>query len=154
MMSLAYKRAKQWQSLEDVSRMALDLKIKPRHRNKIYSAYALLGDALFMWWKQAFVTNESGLCSIEKLTEFTQSYSKDNRRPEAMFVLGQSYHNDSKHPESIETILMLVETYPRSKFEKPALLLGGEWSIPMAYEEQMIFSTNGLSINTVLIEEY
>ena len=56
-----------------------------------------------------------------------------------MYVVGQSYHNNNNHPESIQTLIVLVETYPKSKFEKPALLLGGEWSIPMAYEEQTIF---------------
>ena len=138
MMSLAYKRAQQWQSLEDISRLALSLKVRPKFKGKTYSAFNLLGDALFMGGKELFA-NSDWPKSIEKLKEFSTNYKKDRRHPESLFVLGQSYHNNANHPESIDTMLALVETYPKSKFEKPALLLGGEWAIPMAYEEQVIF---------------
>ena len=54
-------------------------------------------------------------------------------------MLAQAYHNDAKHPESIESLIVLVNEYPGNKYEKTALLMGGEWTIPMAYEEQTIF---------------
>ncbi|SMF32255.1 tetratricopeptide repeat protein [Pseudobacteriovorax antillogorgiicola] len=137
-MALAYKGAKQWQSLEDLSRLAMELRITPKFKGKTYSAYILLADALFFGGKELFAKND-WQNAIAKLKEFTDIYVKDRRRAEGFFVLAQAYHNNANHPESIETLMTLVNTYPNNSMEQQALLFGGEWSIPMAYEEQTIF---------------
>ena len=137
-MLVAYRKSASWQELEDLSRFSINASVRPIHRGKFINPTIYLADALFYGGKQHF-TNSNFAQAIAKLSEFTQSFKRDTRRPEGMFILGQAFHNDAKHPESIETMMALVNEYPRSKFFKPALLMGGEWSIPMAYEEQTIF---------------
>lgn len=137
-MAIAYQRSKQWQKLEDLARLCLNKRITPRYKKVRLSAYSLLGDALFFGGKEKFL-NQQWAVSLKKLNEFIASYRKDRRRPEAYFITAQAYHNSAEHPKSIEALMALVGEYPRSKFEPQALLFGGEWSMPMAYEEQTIF---------------
>ena len=124
--------------LKIFSRLALQLKVRPRYRAKNYSAFQMLADALFLGAKGHFASKRWPE-AIAKLTEFTKVFVKDRRRPEGFFVLAKSYHNNANHPESIETLITLVNSYPNNSVERQALLYGGDWSIPMAYEEQTIF---------------
>ncbi len=138
MMLNAYKKARQWQKLEDLSRIAIKMQMTPMVQSQRLDAVALLGDALFEGGKEHFTAARYEKSS-EKLAEFTKVYKTDFRRPEGMFVLGKSYHMSDKHPLSVETLFALVNEYPACPFDHDALLLGGSWSMPMAWEEQTIF---------------
>ncbi len=138
MMLATYKQARQWQNLEDLSRIAIKLRLVPRFRNEALNPVVLLADALFEGGKEHFA-NSRFAESSKKLAEFTRLYKADPRRPEGLFVLGKSYHMDRKHPLSVETMYALVNEYPKSAFDHDALLLGGSWSKPMAWEDQTIF---------------
>lgn len=138
MMMASYQSARNWQKLEDVSRLAIKAKLSPIFGKRALDAVALLGDALFEGGREHFAQKRYGPAS-EKLAEFTKKYRKDKRRTEAMFVLAKAYHYDSKHPASVETLLALVNEYPGSPYEHDALLFGGDWTVPMAWEDQTIF---------------
>ncbi len=138
MMLASYRQSKSWQKLEDVARLSIKAKLNPTFGGHSLDPVALLGDALFEGGKEHFGQKRYAEAS-EKLSEFVKKYKKDPRRVEGMFVLGKAYHFNNKHPASVETMLALVTEYPRSPYEHDALLLGGDWSIPMAWEDQTIF---------------
>ncbi|NRA63642.1 MAG: hypothetical protein HRU19_04120 [Pseudobacteriovorax sp.] len=138
LMAMTYKGSKRWDDFERVSRFCLEKNLNPVHKRKRYNPYYLLADALYLGGKHWFETAKWAK-SAQKLEEFSGRYKKDARRPESLYLLGQAFHNDGQHPASIKSLLALVNEYPTSRYERPALLLGGEWSIPMAYEEQTIF---------------
>jgi hypothetical protein len=138
MMLETYKQARQWQNLEDMARLAIKSQLTPIYQNRRLDSVALLGDALFEGGKEHYAGSRWEKATV-KLAEFIKSYRSDFRRPEGMFILGNAYHNNEKHPQSVETLFALVNEYPASRFDHDALLLGGKWSIPMAWEEQTIF---------------
>lgn len=138
MMLNSYKLARQWQKLEDLSRNLLKLRVLPLHQNRRLDVSVFLADALFEGGKEHFAAKRYKESS-EKLAEFTRLYKSEPRRAEAMFVLGKSYHLDQKHPQSVETMYALVNEYPGSPFEHDALLFGGSWAKPMAWEDQTIY---------------
>jgi len=138
MMMAAYQSGRSWEKLEDIARLAIKARLRPVFGNKTLDAVAMLGDALFEGGREHFAQKRFGPAS-EKLAEFTKKYKSDKRRVEAMFVLAKAYHNDRKHPISIETLLALVNEYPNSPYEHDALLFGGDWTVPMAWEDQTIF---------------
>jgi TolA-binding protein len=138
MMLSSYRSGRQWQKLEDLSRLNIKARMVPVFQGQRLDAVALLGDALFEGGKEHFVGSRFGNAS-QKLAEFVRAYRSDRRRPEGLFVLGKSYHMDQKHPQSVETLYALVNEYPSSAYDREALLLGGSWSMPMAWEDQTIF---------------
>lgn len=138
MMLATYKTNKAWQKLEDMARLVIKAKITPRLANRNLDAVALLGDALFEGGKELYA-RKSYPSSADKLDEFVKKYVKDSRRPEGFFVLGKAAHMANRHPRSVEALFTLVSEYPNSPFEHDALLFGGEWTIPMAWEDQTIF---------------
>ncbi len=138
LMLSSYKTAKQWQKLEDMSRLALKVQLVPLFQDRALQPVQLLADALFEGGKEHF-GNSRYPQAESKLAEFIKSYRSEGRRPEAMLILGKSFHNDNKHPVSVETMYALVNEYPNGTFEREALLLGGSWSIAMAWEDQTIF---------------
>ncbi|MBC7531669.1 MAG: hypothetical protein H7318_08835 [Oligoflexus sp.] len=138
MMMASYQSARNWQKLEDLARLAIKAKLSPVFGKRTLDSVALLGDALFEGGREHFAQKRYGPAS-DKLAEFSKNYKKDKRRVEAMFVLAKAYHFDSKHPASVETLLALVNEYPASPYEHDALLFGGDWTVPMAWEDQTIF---------------
>ncbi len=138
MMLNSYKVARQWQKLEDLSRNIIKLRIAPMHKGLVLDANTLLADALFEGGKEHYAAQRYAQAS-EKLAELVKNFKVEKRRPEAMFVLGKSYHMEPKHPQSVETMYALVNEYPGGAFEHDALLLGGSWSKPMAWEDQTIY---------------
>lgn len=138
MMMASYQSARNWQKLEDIARLAIKANLSPLFGKRTLDSVALLGDALFEGGREHFTAKRYGPAS-EKLAEFTKKYKTDKRRVEALFVLAKAYHNFEKHPASVETLLVLVNEYPASPYEHDALLLGGEWTVPMAWEDQTIF---------------
>lgn len=138
MMLNTYKVARQWQKLEDLSRNLLKLRVSPIYQNRVLDTRVFLADALFEGGKEHFAGKRYAEAS-QKLQEFVRLYKSEARRPEAMFVLGKSYHLDQKHAQSVETMYALVNEYPNSSFEHDALLFGGAWAKPMAWEDQTIY---------------
>lgn len=138
MMMLAYSTGKSWQKLEDVARLAIKSNLVPKVGNRSLNSVAMLGDALFEGGKEHFAQKRYAQAH-EKLAEFVKKYRQDKRRAEGLFVLAKSFHMDKKHPQSIESLLALVNDYPRSPYEHDALLFGGDWAMPMAWEDQTIF---------------
>lgn len=138
LIALTYSNAKRWNDLEKTARFLITTSLKPRYRGKTYNSHRLLADALFYGGKSYYDQNKWAE-SATKLGEFVEVYKSDRRRPEGLFFLGLAYHNSGAHPESIKTYLALATEYPGSNFEKQALLLGGKWSIPMAFEDQTIY---------------
>ena len=129
---------KQWQKLEDISRLCLSKKIRPLVRNRPVNIHIYLSAALFEGGKQAW-KNKKFDVAVSKLKEFTTSYTKDRRRDEGLFLLAFSYRGNSEHMKSIETLIAHAEQYKRSRFRKVTLLEGGSWAMPMALENSTIF---------------
>ncbi|MBC7660758.1 MAG: hypothetical protein H7249_13765 [Chitinophagaceae bacterium] len=138
MMMISYQAAHSWQKLEDLARLAIKSKMSPIFGRKSVDAFVMLSDALFEGGKEHFAAKRFAPAS-EKLAEFSKRFKKDGRRPEALFTLARSYHFDNKHPISVETLLALVTEYPNTNYLHDALLLGGDWTVPMAWEDQTIF---------------
>ncbi|MES2745817.1 MAG: hypothetical protein V4655_10350 [Bdellovibrionota bacterium] len=138
MMMLSYQTGKVWQKLEDIARLSIKAKLTPLVGTRSLDSVALLGDALFEGGREHFGAKRYAQAH-EKLSEFVKKYRKDSRRPEGLFILAKAYHNDNKHPPSIETLLALINDYPGSTYEHDALLFGGDWTVPMAWEDQTIF---------------
>ncbi|MCX6131049.1 MAG: hypothetical protein NTX25_18565, partial [Proteobacteria bacterium] len=101
MMMNTYKKVRRWQKLEDLARLSIKAQLIPIFQNQRLDAIALLGDALFENGKEQFAASRYPQ-AISKLAEFTRNYKTDFRRPEGMFVLGQSYHLGNKHTLSVE----------------------------------------------------
>jgi hypothetical protein len=138
MMMLAYQGDKAWQKLEDVARLAIKAKLTPLVGTRSLDSSALLADALFEGGREHYSLKRYAQAH-EKLAEFVKKYRKDSRRPEALFTLAKAYHSDNRHPPSIEALLSLINDYPGSTYEHDALLFGGDWTVPMAWEDQTIF---------------
>lgn len=138
LMLTAYRSGKSWQKLEDLARLVIKVKVIAKFGGRSLDAVALLGDALFEGGKELYA-QKNYPASADKLDEFVKKYVKDSRRPEGFFALAKSAHMANRHPRSIEALLSLVSEYPNSPFEHDALLFGGDWTIPMAWEEQTIF---------------
>lgn len=137
-MSQAFVATKSWDELESISRLVLKRRIQPKHRGKNLNPRSLLADALFNGGKSHF-SNQAFKKASQKLSEFVRDNNKDSRIPEAYYFLGQSYHFSKAHVASIETMMTLVTDYPESKYSKEALVLGSQWSMPMAFEDQSMF---------------
>ncbi len=138
MMLASYQSSRSWQKLEDVARLTIKARLTPIFGKRSLDSVAMLGDALFEGGREHFAQKRFGPAS-DKLAEFTKKYRSDKRRVEGMFVLAKAYHNDNKHPPSVETLLALVNEYPVSPYDHDALLFGGDWTVPMAWEDQSIF---------------
>jgi len=64
------------------------------------------------------------------------------RHDEAFFMLASAYRGAGRHADGIKTLQAFVDRYPRSSYYRQALLNGGDWSAPMAYEDSTIFFFN------------
>lgn len=137
-MLMAYQGARQWQAMEDLARLAIASRLAPLAGNRSLNPVVFLGDALFFGGKELF-DQQKWAESVKKLDEFVKTFRNDQRRPEGLFFLAQGHHNNASHPLAVETMMYLVNEYPNSRFMREALYLGGNWSVPMAYEEQTIF---------------
>lgn len=135
---LAFEKDQDWQALEDLTKLSMNYRLAAIYRGKTLNLKDILGRALFAGGMKRFEDKQWAL-AVEKLKEFSDKYKTDKRRPKAMFYLGQSYHNNGNYPLAVETMVVLVNQYPKSIYIKESLYLGGSWSIPMAYEEQVIF---------------
>ncbi len=137
-MLVAYQKQKNWGKLESTARLCLQHGIRPMAGSKSLNPMTFLADALFYGGKEALSQNQYA-DAVKKFEEFTQSFKSDKRRDEGLFDLSSAYRGNQQHPQSIATLTRLVQEYPSSKFNHDALLRGGAWALPMAYEEQTMF---------------
>lgn len=137
-MMISYYDGKQWDELEKFADLNLKNNIKPMRLQKSLNPRTYLGHALFNGGKKHF--EEKNFTEAKtKFERFRAEFASDSRMDEATYLLAHCYHEVAEHEKSIETLMVLVQKYPNTKFMRPALLNGGEWSIPMAYEEQAMF---------------
>lgn len=137
-MLVAYQKAQSWDALEDVARQCLTANLSPLHRGSPVSAAAALGLALLEGGSQALQENQYAL-AVKKLNEFVNKHGNHARHDEGMFKLAHAYRGNGKYKDSIAVLTSFVERHPNSKYRRDALLAGGDWSAPMAYEENAMF---------------
>ncbi len=138
MMLTAYQKTGDWSSMESLARVTLKARLQPMHRGKPVDATACLALALLEGGRDAMEQSQFAV-AVTKLREFVKNHSAAKRHDEGFYLLAQAYRGNSQHKESITTLLAFVDRYPTSKFARDALLAGGDWSAPMAYEENAMF---------------
>lgn len=138
MMLTTQKKALAWDDVEGLARLCLKAKIAPSFNGQMMSPTELLGLALLEGGVNALNANQFEL-AVKKLVEFVAAHGSHARHDEGMFGLAHAYRGANQHKESITTLMAMVERHPGSKLQRLALLRGGDWSIPMAYEENAMF---------------
>jgi hypothetical protein len=137
-MLVAYQKSQSWGELESLARLCLAGKVGPLYRGAPVSAHDSLGLALLEGGSQALEASQFPV-AVRKLAEFVAQHGKSARHDEGMFKLAHAYHGNNQHKESISTLTAFVERHPRSRYLRGALLAGGDWAAPMAYEENTMF---------------
>ncbi len=137
-MLTAYEKAGEWAALESVSRIVLKREVAAVFKGSRVDAMQLLGLALLEGGKDA-MDEAKFKVAVAKLKEFVKDHAASKRHDEGFFLLASAFRGDGQHKSSIETLISFTERYPSSKFYRQALLNGGDWSAPMAYEENAIF---------------
>ena len=137
-MLVTYQTSKRWQNLEDLARFCRDKGVRARHKGKTLDVNQLLADALFYGGKEALAEQKFDI-AIKKLEEFTKTFPKAKNRDEGLYLLAFSYYGAARYRDAVQTMITMIEGYPASKFLRGAALTGGEWSIPMGFEENAIF---------------
>lgn len=69
--------------------------------------------------------NENYNSSTSLFTEFLNDYRKDRRREEVYYKLAISQQFEENHDLAIETILKLINEFPKGRYRYQALLFGG-----------------------------
>lgn len=138
LMMFTYHKRKEWQRVEDLARFCMAKRLQPLGGRKALNVRLYLADALFNGGKEAHARKDYKV-AIKKLVEFKDSYRRDKRRDNAMFILAYSYRGNAQYATSIEILISLVEQYPATRFRRPALIVGGKWSTELAFEEQVIY---------------
>lgn len=137
-MLVVYSEAKSWDNVEKTADLCLQQKIQPMRGSKSLSAHAFLAEALFVGGKDAYAAKDFKT-SIRRLKRFNDIFRAEPRRHESIFILAHAYRGNGQHPEAVKTLVTQVDEYPKSKFNRQALLTGGDWALPMALEEEAIF---------------
>jgi hypothetical protein len=164
LMLVAHKKNEKWDELETLARLCLSKNLSPLSGTTALKARDFLGDALFYGGKKAYAAQDYQK-AVDKLAEFTGGFRGDKRRDEGLFVLAHAYRGIENHVASLDTLKALVEEHPRSKFIKKGLLIGGEWSMQMAFDDYTIYfyekfmagfgtDKEAASVRTVLVEIY
>lgn len=137
MMLISYDNAKMWQDLEEVTDICLDNKIAPSGLNvKHLSHY--LASALYFGGKEHFAANRSRP-AWQKFKRFNQTFNRDPRRDETLFLIAFAYKADNLHVASIESLVSHSKEYPKSPYRTKNLLSGITWATDMALEEMAIY---------------
>ncbi|MEZ4741635.1 MAG: hypothetical protein R3B45_04185 [Bdellovibrionota bacterium] len=133
-----YKSRKYWQKLEDLARLCRSNSLVPIGvSNKSIDVNVMLALALLEGGKKA-LGDKNYVAAETKLKEFVTNFRSPNR-DEGMFLLAHAYKGTAKYKDSIDTLISFSEEYPNSRFFKQAMLVGGDWSVPMAFEENAMF---------------
>lgn len=137
-MLVAYNEAEAWWDLETLSRLCVSQKMLPVFRGRQVSVRTMLAAGLLGGGKVALEGGKFDV-AVAKFKEITLSHQDFARHDEAFFLLAVAYHGGNHHDASIKTMLAFAERYPKSAFTRPALLAGGDWAEPMAYEDTVMF---------------
>ncbi len=137
-MMSAYAKASAWGELEAMSRLCVERKVQPLYRNQPLALDDMLALSLLEGGKKAMGEGQFPV-AVAKLKEFVDKHPTAKRHDEGFFFLSSAYRGAGKHPESIKVLLAFADKYPSSKYLRDALLNGGDWSAPMAYEENAMF---------------
>ena len=141
MMLTTYQGETLWQDLDSLARLCLASHLAPTYHGKVLNVGDMLALALLESGKQAYAQQQYGV-AIKKFAEVVREHAGFKRTDEALFMLASAYHGDGRHIDGVKTLLTFVDKYPRSTFYRQALLNGGDWSAPMAYEDNTIFFFN------------
>lgn len=136
-MLVSYKMQKQWKNLEQIARLAKGANLPAKLDNKVVDVNAMLAISLLEGGKSALNENAFAI-AVKKLDEFVRGFHSSNG-DEGMFYLATALHGDNQHEKSITTLQDLTQQYRNSRFNRQALLNGGDWSGAMAYEENTIY---------------
>ncbi len=137
-MLVAYQKAGDWNTLEALARLCLKSQVAAVFRGKGVPVTEYFELALLEGGKAALDDGRFKV-AVAKLKEFSEGHPKAKNHDEGFFLLAGAYRGNAQHKEAITTLLSFVDRYPASKYYLPALLEGGDWSAPMAYEENAMF---------------
>lgn len=137
-MLVAHQKGGEWTALETLSRFCLKAPVAAVFRGKAVPVMEFFELALLEGGKAALESGQFKV-AVAKLKEFTEGHPKAKNHDEGFFLLATAYRGNGQHKDSIQTLLSFVERYPASKYFRQALLNGGDWSAPMAYEDNAMF---------------
>ncbi len=137
-MLVAYEKAHAWEALEGIARLAVTQNLAPLYRGRSIAANTMLAVALLEGGKEALAQGRFD-AAVLKLAEFVSKHPSAKNHDEGFFLLASAQHGAGQHDASIKTLLAFVERYPASGYFRQALLNGGDWAAPMAYEENTIY---------------
>ncbi len=140
-MMIAYQKAGAWGDVEALARLALGHKMQPLYRNAPVVANDMLALALLEGGKKSLEAGEFPV-AVLKLKEFVAQHQDAKRHDEGFFLLSSAYRGAGQHSEAIKTLLAFADRYPRSTYARTAMLNGGDWSAPMAFEDNAMFFYN------------
>ena len=134
----SYKGSKNWQSVESLARLCNSKKLTPVYKNSRIDTNSLLALALLEGGKELLAAGNFDQ-AVTKLYDFTKNFGGAANHDEGFFLLASAYHGAKKHPESIQTLQAFSERFETSKYFKTALIHGGDWSIPLAFEDHAMY---------------
>jgi outer membrane protein assembly factor BamD (BamD/ComL family) len=137
-MLVAYQSSGDWNKLEALSRFCLKSRIAALRHNKSIDVTNMLALALLEGGKQALEA-QNFVVAVKKLREFVKKHPQAANHDQGFFLLASAYRGNGQHTDSIKTLIAFVERYPRSTYYRQALLNGGDWSAPLAFEDNAIF---------------
>jgi TolA-binding protein len=137
-MLTAYSKASTWASLEQIARLCIAQRIVPTFKGSPVAVGDMLALALLEGGKEAMDAGKFKV-AVAKLKEFVAKFPSAKRHDEGFFLLASAYRGAGQHKQSIETLLAFVDRYPRSAYYRQALLNGGDWSAPLAFEDNAMF---------------
>jgi hypothetical protein len=133
-----YQRSSNWTALEALARLSREKSIPARHKGKLVDLYATMALALLEGGK-TFLAAQDWPNAVKRLKEFTNDFGRAKRHDEGFFLLSQAQRGAGEHTDSIKTLQAFLARHPTSKYARQALLDGGDYSAPMAWEENVIW---------------
>lgn len=126
-----------WKKLESLSRFMLKAGMTPEFNFKRSNPKTYLADSLYHQGKALLAKREHSQAR-EKLEELVKKLQHP-KMDHALFMLAEAYRGELNSPQAIQTLRLLVDRFPQSKWIRPALLKGKEYSIEIAYLDNAVF---------------
>lgn len=137
-MLVAYQKAGDWTALETLARFSLKAQIAATFRARPVPVMEFFELALLEGGKAAMEDGQFKV-AVAKLKEFTEGHPRAKNHDQGFFLLATAYRGNAQHKEAIATLIAFVDRYPSSQYYRQALLNGGDWSAPMAYEDNAMY---------------
>jgi hypothetical protein len=131
-------RTKNWAGQERIARICIKTKIEPLRGNRSFNLVDLLAEALLNGGRELLDANKPKAARV-KLAEFVAQFKSHARHDEGQFFLAHAYRGEGDHKRSISTLTNLTKAHPQSKYLARTLILGGDWGMAMALEEETIY---------------